>query len=63
MGLVITWKVCQVMSKKILNQKSRLNLKRTQEVEVKRVVAQVRQTDHFALYLGIRMDLMLERDL
>ncbi|KAF7812574.1 uncharacterized protein G2W53_033550 [Senna tora] len=34
MGLVITWKVCQVLSKHIMNYKSRLNLKRTQEVQV-----------------------------
>ncbi|KAF7835549.1 uncharacterized protein G2W53_010408 [Senna tora] len=100
MGLVIAWKVCQLMSKHILNQKSRLNLKRIQEVQVqmccctsesnrslcvifwnpsgfnarmglltalekykfKRVVAQVSRTDHFALYLGIRVDLMFEWD-
>ncbi|KAF7823959.1 uncharacterized protein G2W53_022103 [Senna tora] len=34
MGLVITLKVCQVMSKHNLNLKSRLNLKRAQEVQV-----------------------------
>ncbi|KAF7812582.1 uncharacterized protein G2W53_033558 [Senna tora] len=28
----------------------------------KRVVAQVSQTDHFTLYLGIQVDLMLEWD-
>ncbi|KAF7839172.1 uncharacterized protein G2W53_007654 [Senna tora] len=48
------------MSKHILNQKSRLNLKTYQEVNVERVVAQVSQTNRFALYLGIRVDLMLE---
>ncbi|KAF7839124.1 uncharacterized protein G2W53_007606 [Senna tora] len=50
MALVIAWKVCQVMSKHILKLKSRLNLKRIQEVQVKRVVAKVNQTDHFMLY-------------
>ncbi|KAF7812563.1 uncharacterized protein G2W53_033539 [Senna tora] len=34
MGLVISWKVCQVMPNHILNRKSWLNLKRTQEVQV-----------------------------
>ncbi|KAF7835411.1 uncharacterized protein G2W53_010270 [Senna tora] len=53
MGLAIAMKECEVMSKHILNQKARLNLKRIQEVQVKRVVAQVSQTDRFALYLGI----------
>ncbi|KAF7812442.1 uncharacterized protein G2W53_033418 [Senna tora] len=48
------------MSKDILDQKSQLNLKIIQEVQAKRVVAQVSQTDRFALYLGIRVDLMLE---
>ncbi|KAF7839156.1 uncharacterized protein G2W53_007638 [Senna tora] len=62
MGLVIAWKVCQCMSKHILNQKSRLNLKRIEEVQVKRVVAKVCQTNRFALYLGIREDLMLKWD-
>ncbi|KAF7839122.1 uncharacterized protein G2W53_007604 [Senna tora] len=62
MGIMITCKECEVMSKHILNQKSRLNLKRIQEVQVKRVVAQVRQIDRFALYLGIRVDLMVEWD-
>ncbi|KAF7839146.1 uncharacterized protein G2W53_007628 [Senna tora] len=62
MGLVITWKVCEVMSKQILNIKTRLNLKRIQEVQVKRVVPQVSQTDRFALYLEIHGDLMLEWD-
>ncbi|KAF7835558.1 uncharacterized protein G2W53_010417 [Senna tora] len=62
MGLVIARKVCEVMSKHIFNRKSRLNLKRIQEVEVKRVIAQVSQTYRFALYLGIRVDLMLEWD-
>ncbi|KAF7832096.1 uncharacterized protein G2W53_014429 [Senna tora] len=62
MGLVITWKVCEVMSKHILNRKPRLHLERIQEVLIKRVVAQVRQTDPFALHLGIRVDLMLEWD-
>ncbi|KAF7839140.1 uncharacterized protein G2W53_007622 [Senna tora] len=47
------------MSKQILNIKSRLNLKRIPEVPVKRVAAQANQIDRFALYLGIRMDLML----
>ncbi|KAF7839115.1 uncharacterized protein G2W53_007597 [Senna tora] len=62
MGLVIAWKVCEVMSKHILNKKSLLNLKRIQEIQVKRVVAQESQTDRFALYLEIRVDLMLEWD-
>ncbi|KAF7834697.1 uncharacterized protein G2W53_009556 [Senna tora] len=60
MGHVIAWKVCEVMFKHILNQKLRLNLKRIQEVQVIRVVAQVSQTDRFAMYLGIRVDLFLE---
>ncbi|KAF7812411.1 uncharacterized protein G2W53_033387 [Senna tora] len=62
MGLVNAWKEYGVMSKHILNQNSRLNPKRFQEVQVKRVVAQVSQTDRFALYLGIRLDLELEWD-
>ncbi|KAF7802308.1 uncharacterized protein G2W53_041419 [Senna tora] len=53
MGLVIAWKKCEVMSKHTLNRKSRLNLKRLQEVQVKRVVAQVSQKDRFALCFGI----------
>ncbi|KAF7839145.1 uncharacterized protein G2W53_007627 [Senna tora] len=53
MGLAIAWKVCEVMSKDILNQKSRLNLKRIQEVQVKCDVAQVIQTYRLPLYLGI----------
>ncbi|KAF7839168.1 uncharacterized protein G2W53_007650 [Senna tora] len=62
MELVITWKECEVMSNHILNEKSQLNLKRIQEEQVKHVVAHVSQTDRFALYLGIRADLMLEWD-
>ncbi|KAF7832102.1 uncharacterized protein G2W53_014435 [Senna tora] len=62
MGLVIAWMVCKVMSKHILNRKSRLNLKKIQEVQVKGVVALVSQTDSFLLYLGIQVDLMLEWD-
>ncbi|KAF7839165.1 uncharacterized protein G2W53_007647 [Senna tora] len=62
MGLEIAWNVCPVMSKLILNQKSRLNLNRIQEVQVKRVVAQVSEIDHFALFLGIRVDFRLEWD-
>ncbi|KAF7823997.1 uncharacterized protein G2W53_022141 [Senna tora] len=50
------------MSKPILNRKSRLNLKRIQEVQVKRVVAQANQADLFALYLGIQVDLTVEWD-
>ncbi|KAF7832156.1 uncharacterized protein G2W53_014489 [Senna tora] len=53
MAVVIAWKVCEVMSKHILNRKLRLNLKRIQEVQVKHVVAQGSQTNRFALYLGI----------
>ncbi|KAF7841501.1 uncharacterized protein G2W53_003799 [Senna tora] len=41
------------MSNHILNQKSQLNLKKFQEAQVKRVVAQASQMDRFALYLGI----------
>ncbi|KAF7841510.1 uncharacterized protein G2W53_003808 [Senna tora] len=52
MGLVIAWKVCEVILKHILNGKSRLNLKRIEEVQVKHV-AQVSQTDRFAFNLGI----------
>ncbi|KAF7841499.1 uncharacterized protein G2W53_003797 [Senna tora] len=62
MGLVIAWKDCEVMSKKILNQNLRLNHKGIQEVQGKRVVAQMSQTDRFALYLGIVEDLMLKCD-
>ncbi|KAF7839149.1 uncharacterized protein G2W53_007631 [Senna tora] len=39
-----------------------MNFKRFQERQVKRVVAQVGHTDRFALYLGIRVDLMLKWD-
>ncbi|KAF7812469.1 uncharacterized protein G2W53_033445 [Senna tora] len=62
MGLVIAWKVCEVMLKHMLNQKSRFNLKRIHEVKVKRVVAQESRTDRFALYLGMLVNLMLEWD-
>ncbi|KAF7835407.1 uncharacterized protein G2W53_010266 [Senna tora] len=61
MELSIAQKECEVMSKHILNQNSQLNLKRIQ-VQVKRVVAQVSQTDSFVLKLGIREDLILEWD-
>ncbi|KAF7832166.1 uncharacterized protein G2W53_014499 [Senna tora] len=60
MGLVIAWKVCKVISNYILNRKSRLNLERIQEVQVKRVLAQVSQIDRFALYLGVRVGLTFE---
>ncbi|KAF7844381.1 uncharacterized protein G2W53_001286 [Senna tora] len=60
MELVITWKVCDIMSKHILSRELQLNLKRIQEVQVKDVVAQVSQIDRFELYLGIRVDLTLE---
>ncbi|KAF7832140.1 uncharacterized protein G2W53_014473 [Senna tora] len=62
MGLVIAWKECEVMCKNILNQKERLNLKIIQEVQVKRVIAQVSKTDRFVLYAGIRVKLMLGWD-
>ncbi|KAF7835409.1 uncharacterized protein G2W53_010268 [Senna tora] len=62
MGHVIAWKKCESIPQHILNQKSRLNLNRIQEVQVKHVVAQVSQKDCFALYLRIRVDLMLEWD-
>ncbi|KAF7835406.1 uncharacterized protein G2W53_010265 [Senna tora] len=48
MGLAIAWKECEARSKHIFNKKSRLNHKRFQEVQVKRVVAHVSQTDRFA---------------
>ncbi|KAF7832093.1 uncharacterized protein G2W53_014426 [Senna tora] len=60
MGLIIVRKVCELMSKRILKRKSRLNLKRIQEVLVKRVAVEVSQTDRFALYFGIQVDLVLE---
>ncbi|KAF7839125.1 uncharacterized protein G2W53_007607 [Senna tora] len=60
MGLAIAWKEFEVMSKQILNLKLRLNLKRIQEVQFERIVAQVSQIDRFALYLAIRVDLMLQ---
>ncbi|KAF7833010.1 uncharacterized protein G2W53_015343 [Senna tora] len=62
MGQVIASKVCEVTSKHNLNQKSRLNLKRIQEVHAKRVLAQVSKNNPFALYLGIRGDLMFKWD-
>ncbi|KAF7832158.1 uncharacterized protein G2W53_014491 [Senna tora] len=62
MGLVIAWKVCEVMSKHILYRKSQLNLKAVQQVQVKRVVAQLSGTDRFVLCFRIRLDLMLEWD-
>ncbi|KAF7812426.1 uncharacterized protein G2W53_033402 [Senna tora] len=52
MELVNALKELEVMSKHILNQKSQLNLKRTQEAQVKHV-PQVSQTDRYELYLGI----------
>ncbi|KAF7832159.1 uncharacterized protein G2W53_014492 [Senna tora] len=63
MELVIAWKVCKVMSRIIMNRKSRLNLKRIQQAEVKRVVAQSIQTDRFVVCFGIRLQLMLKWDL
>ncbi|KAF7812408.1 uncharacterized protein G2W53_033384 [Senna tora] len=62
MGLMVAWKEFEVMPKHILNQNLRLNFKRFEEVQAKHVVTQVSQTDRFALYLGIRVDLMLEQD-
>ncbi|KAF7841518.1 uncharacterized protein G2W53_003816 [Senna tora] len=62
MGLVIAWKVSEVMSKHILNRKMRLNLKSNQEVQVQRVVAQISQIEGIALYLRIRVDLIPELD-
>ncbi|KAF7835554.1 uncharacterized protein G2W53_010413 [Senna tora] len=53
MGVVIAWEVCEIISEHILNPKSRLNLERIQEVQVKRVFPQVIQTNRFELYLGI----------
>ncbi|KAF7839138.1 uncharacterized protein G2W53_007620 [Senna tora] len=50
MGLVIAWKECEVMYKHIFNPKSPLNLKRLEEVQVKRVVSHLSQMDRFALY-------------
>ncbi|KAF7832147.1 uncharacterized protein G2W53_014480 [Senna tora] len=58
MGLMIAWKVREVMRKQILNQKSRLTLKRIHREQVKCVVAQVSQTHRFALFSGIRVVLM-----
>ncbi|KAF7835039.1 uncharacterized protein G2W53_009898 [Senna tora] len=57
MGLVIAWEVCQVMSKQILKEKPRLNLKKH---KFERVVAHMSRTDAFALYLRFRKDLILE---
>ncbi|KAF7839126.1 uncharacterized protein G2W53_007608 [Senna tora] len=57
MGLVIAWKEREVMFKHILNLKSRLNLKRIEEVQVKHVVARAKP---IYSYLVIRVDLMLE---
>ncbi|KAF7832149.1 uncharacterized protein G2W53_014482 [Senna tora] len=62
MGLLIAWKVREVMCKHILNRKSRLNVKRIQEEQVKCDVAKVSPTDRFALYLAIRGDLIIEWD-
>ncbi|KAF7823998.1 uncharacterized protein G2W53_022142 [Senna tora] len=62
MGLMITRKECEVLCKHILNRKLLLNVKRIQEVQHKRVVEQVSQTDRFAFYFRIRLDLMLEWD-
>ncbi|KAF7842082.1 uncharacterized protein G2W53_004380 [Senna tora] len=59
MGLVIAWKVSQVMSKHILNEKCDWISKELKKYKFKRLVAQSNQTDRFALYLGIRVDLML----
>ncbi|KAF7839109.1 uncharacterized protein G2W53_007591 [Senna tora] len=49
----MAWNVREVICKHILNQKSRLNLNRLQEVQVKRVVAQVIQTDRFTMSKNI----------
>ncbi|KAF7841512.1 uncharacterized protein G2W53_003810 [Senna tora] len=62
MGLVIASKECEVILKHNLNKNAQLNLKRTQEVQVKHDVAQVSPADSFALNLEVRVDLKLERN-
>ncbi|KAF7802410.1 uncharacterized protein G2W53_041521 [Senna tora] len=42
------------------NEKSRSDLRNIHEARVKSLVAHVSETDRFALYLRIRLDLMLE---
>ncbi|KAF7814910.1 uncharacterized protein G2W53_028879 [Senna tora] len=60
MGFAIARKVCQVMSKHILNRNRDSISKELKKYLFKRVVAQVSENDRFALYLGIQVDLMLE---
>ncbi|KAF7802117.1 uncharacterized protein G2W53_041228 [Senna tora] len=48
------------MSKHILEEKSLSDLKNVHEVRVKSLVAQVSETDRFALYFGNRVDLVLQ---
>ncbi|KAF7821305.1 hypothetical protein G2W53_026760 [Senna tora] len=61
-GVLIAWKECEFIFKHILDEGLRLDLRNVHEVPVKRVHEHVSQTDRFALYLGIQMDLMLELD-
>ncbi|KAF7832164.1 uncharacterized protein G2W53_014497 [Senna tora] len=67
MDLMLEWDSwshgrCANSCKHILFRKSRLNLKRIEDVQVKRVVAQVSQTGRFALILIIPVVLKLEWD-
>ncbi|KAF7812471.1 uncharacterized protein G2W53_033447 [Senna tora] len=50
MGLVIVEEVCEVMPRHVLISKG------FKQYKPKRVIAQVNQTDHFALYFGIQVD-------
>ncbi|KAF7835202.1 uncharacterized protein G2W53_010061 [Senna tora] len=60
MGLMISWEVCQVMSKHILNGKPRLNLKRIQEPQVPTCCRTIESDGCLRVVLEIRVDLMLE---
>ncbi|KAF7814954.1 uncharacterized protein G2W53_028923 [Senna tora] len=62
MGLVMAWKVCQVMSKHILNGKPLLNLKRIQEAQVRTCCRTCESDRCLRVVLEIRMDLMLDWD-
>ncbi|KAF7835182.1 uncharacterized protein G2W53_010041 [Senna tora] len=62
MGLVITWELCQFMSKHILMGKRRLNLKRIQEAQVRTCCRTSESNGCVCVVLGIRVGLMVEWD-
>ncbi|KAF7800817.1 uncharacterized protein G2W53_044699 [Senna tora] len=60
MGLVIAWKCVKSFQNTFsIENRDRIS-KELKKYKFKRVIAQVSQTDCIAMYLGIRIDLMLE---